>query len=122
MATVARTTARVVGSTLRVTWTGLTTTDTDGDPIDAPDHVFKEVQVFGTFGAGGTVQIQGSLNEGTTWAPLNDPQGNALNIAAAAIERVQESTARVRPLVTGGDGTTSLTVVMILKLDGPTAS
>ena len=56
------------------------------------------------------------------WAALNDPQGNALNVAAAAIEHVQESTASVRPNVTAGDGTTSLTVVMILKLTEQTAS
>ena len=35
---------------------------------------------------------------------------------------VQESTASVRPNVTAGDGTTSLTVVMILKLTEQTAS
>lgn len=115
------------GSTMRVVWTGLLNTDT-GAPVEAPEHTFKEVQVKGTFGAGGSVRIEGSLDAGTadgaladgtdrTWAALNDPQGTALNITAAAIERVQESTATVRPNVTAGDGTTSLTVTMILKTD-----
>ena len=116
MATRQHLTSNLVGGTIRVTWSGLTkTTDDVGTPVDAPDHTFKEVQVLGTFGAGGSVRIEGSLDGGTTWAALNDVQGNALNVAAAAIERVQESTARVRPLVTAGDGTTSLTVVMVLK-------
>jgi len=116
VATVARTTANLVGNVIRVTWTGLTTTNTDGAPIFAPDHTIKDVQVFGTFGAGGSVRIQGSLDGETTWAALNDVQGNALNISAAAIEKIQETSASVRPLVTAGDGTTSLTVVMILKM------
>jgi hypothetical protein len=116
MATRQHLTANLVGGTLRVTWSGLTkATDDVGSAVDAPDHTFKEVQVFGTFGAGGSVRIEGSLDGGTTWAALNDVQGNALNITSAAIERVQESTARVRPSVTAGDGTTDLTVVMILK-------
>lgn len=122
MATIQHSTDIVVGGTLRVTWAGLTTTNDVGSPVEAPDHTFKEVQVFGTFGAGGNLRVQGSLDDGTTWAALNDPQGNALNITTAEIQRVQESTATVRPLVTAGDGTTSLTVVMILKLDGPTGS
>ncbi|MGH8897503.1 MAG: hypothetical protein ACRDZ4_10865 [Egibacteraceae bacterium] len=121
MATRQHTTENLVGATIRVTWTGLLNGD-DGSPVEAPDHTFKEVQVFGTFGAGGNLRVQGSLDGGTTFAALNDPQGNALNVGAAAIERVQESTARVRPLVTAGDGTTSLTVVMVLKLDGQVSS
>lgn len=116
MATRQHTTDNIVGGTIRVTWTGLLNGD-DGSPVEAPDHTFKEVQVLGAFGVGGNVRIQGSLDDGTTYAALNDPQGNALNVTAASIERIQESTATVRPLVTAGDGTTSLTVVMILKLD-----
>lgn len=121
-----------VGGTIRVVWSGLLNGDT-GRPVEAPDHTFKEVQAKGTFGAAGNVAIEGSLDEGTedgalddgtdrTWAVLNDVQGNALNATAAKIERIQESTATVRPNVTAGDGTTNLTVTMILKLDGPTGS
>lgn len=105
----------VVGGTMKATWTGLLNGDT-GSLLTAPEHTFKEVQVFGTFGAGGNVSIDGSLNDGTNFAPLNDPQGNALaTVTAARIERIQESTASVRPSVTAGDGTTNLTVIIILK-------
>jgi len=117
MATIQHTTENIVGGTIRVTWANLTTTNNVGTPVEAPDHTFKEVQVKGTFGVGGNVNIEGSLDDGTTWATLNDAQGNALAVAAAKIERVQESTATVRPSVSAGDGTTSLTVVMILKLE-----
>lgn len=117
MATIQHTTANLVGSTARVTWTPLTTTNAVGSPVAAPDHAVKEVQVFGTFGAGGTVVLEGSLDGGTTWATLNDVQGNALSFTAARIEKVQETSASVRPSVTAGDVTTSLTVVMILRTD-----
>ena len=114
MATVQHTTENLVGSTIRVTWTGLSTTDNVGTAVRAPDHTVKDVQVFGTFGAAGNVNIEGSLDAETTWATLNDVQGNALAFTAAKIERVQETAASVRPSVSAGDGTTSLTVVMIL--------
>jgi len=123
VATIQHLTDTLVGSTYRVTWDPLTFAGLDeGSEVDAPDHTFKEIQVFGDFGAGGNVVIEGSLDGGTTWATLNDVQGNALNVSAAKIERVQESTARIRPRVSAGDATTDLTVVMIIKLDGATAS
>ena len=120
-----------VAGTRRVVWT-LANGDV-GAPVEAPDHAFKEIQVKGTFGAGGSVSLEGSLDAGTadgaladgsdrTWATLNDPQGNALTFTSARLERVQESTATIRPNVTAGDGTTALVVTVILKLDGPTAS
>lgn len=116
MATVQHTTENIVGSTIRVTWTGLSTTDTVGTPVFAPDHAIKDIQVKGTFGAGGNVNIEGSLDGGTTWATLNDAQGNALAVTGAKIERIQETIASIRPSVSAGDGTTSLTVVMILTM------
>lgn len=117
MATRQHATTNLVGNVIRVTWTGLTkTTDDDGSALVAPDHAFKDAQVLGTFGAGGTVVLEGSLDGGTTWATLNDVQGNALSFAAARIERVQETGATIRPRVTAGDGTTALTVVLLLKM------
>jgi hypothetical protein len=74
---------------------------------DAPD---RSVQVFGAFGAGGSLTLQGS-NDGVTWATLHDPQGNDLVFAAAGIEQILEATKFVRP-VAAGDGTTDLTVIV----------
>lgn len=114
MATRQHTTENLVGGIQRITWTGLLNGD-DGTPVRAPEHTFKEAQVKGTFGAGGSCRIEGSLDAEVTYAALNDPQGNALNLTAAAIERIQESCATVRPRVTAGDGTTTLTVIMVQK-------
>ena len=114
MAVVQHTTLPIVGDTMRVTWAGLATGDT-GSLLVAPEHLFKEVQVLGTFG-GSTVTIEGSLDGGTTFATLNDINGTILSFTTARLERVQESVATVRPSVAGG-AAVSVTVVMVIKLE-----
>lgn len=120
MATVTPTSAPIVGSTRRVTWGPLTSTDTAGLSIAAPDHTFKEIQVKGTFDSS-TVTIEGTLDPesvadgSATWATLNDVQGNALTFTTARMERVQESVARIRPNVSSAGASTSVTVTMVMK-------
>ena len=80
-----------------------------GDAASCARWADKSVQVSGTFGAGGSVTIQGSI-DGTTYADLHDPQGNALTFTAAGIEVIAENTILIRPNVTAGDGTTALDV------------
>lgn len=94
-------------------WASMANGD-DGESIGFSQYADKSVQVSGTFGAGGTVTIEGSL-DGVNWNVLTDPQGNDLNITQPKIEMVIENTLYVRPRVTAGDGTTSLTVVMLMK-------
>jgi hypothetical protein len=105
-----------VGDDVRiVTWTGLTqTTSDDGDPFEMPGWADRTVQVIGTLGAGGSVRIEGSLN-GTDYAPLTDPQGNALDVTTLKIESIAELTRYVRPRVTAGDGTTDLSVILLAR-------
>jgi hypothetical protein len=83
----------------------------DGEPFQNPGSADRSVQVTGTFGAGGTVVLEGS-NDGTNYRTLTDPQGNALSFTSAGLEAIQEITRYVRPRVTAGDGTTSLTVTL----------
>mgnify|MGYP000043478708 CR=1 FL=1 len=99
--------------TIVATWPGLANGD-DGEPIKFSQYADKSVQVTGIFGSGGALLIEGS-NNGTDWAPLSDPQGNELNFAMAKIEMVTEATLYVRPRVTGGDGTTNLSVILLMK-------
>jgi len=94
-------------------WANMANGD-DGESIGFSQYTDKSVQVTGTFGAGGSVRIEGS-NDGSNWAVLTDPQGNDLNITAAKIEMVTEATLYVRPRVTAGDGTTSLSVTLLMK-------
>ncbi len=101
------------GKTKLVTWTGLLNGDQGASAqwVEYSDRCF---QVTGTFGTGGSCTIQGS-NDGTNWAALADPQGNALTFTSQKIEQALELPRYVRPTVTAGDGTTSLTVTLCMK-------
>lgn len=101
------------GNVRLVTWTGLANGD-DGAPVEWVDFADRCVQVTGTFGSGGSVTIQGS-NDGTNWATMADPQGNALTVTSAKLEQVLELPRYVRPIVTAGDGTTSLAVTLCMR-------
>lgn len=93
-------------------WANLAHGD-DGEMISVAAYTDKSVQVTGTFGAGGTLTVQGS-NDGVNWATLTDPQGNDLVFSSAKIELVSEATLYLRPAASG-DGTTDLTVHVLLK-------
>jgi hypothetical protein len=113
---------RTFGDAVTVaSWTPLTTTNADGQAFEMPGWADRSVHVFGTFGAAATVTIQGS-NElvPTNWATLaaaGDPAEDMTFLTAAGtdIKQVLEVCRWVRPLLTGGDGTTSLTVLMLVR-------
>ena len=94
------------------TWTGLLNGDT-GSPIQASEMSEKTWHAFGTFGTGGTVTIQGS-NDGTNWASISTKQGTVpmTLTSTTAINTSQDRPVWVRPSVTAGDGTTSLTMTV----------
>lgn len=96
-----------------ITWAGLANGD-DGAPAEWVDFADRCFQVTGTFGSGGSCTIQGS-NDGATWASLSDPQGNALTFGSTKIEQALELPRYVRPAVTAGDGTTSLTITLCMR-------
>lgn len=96
-----------------VAWSGLLNGD-DGDKFEVGDFADYCVQVGGTFGTGGTIVLQGS-NDGVTYFTLNDPGSSAISKTAAALEQVLEAPRYVRPLVTAGDGTTSLTCTIYAR-------
>lgn len=79
----------------------------------------KSVQVTGTFGAGGSIQIEGSNDGGTTWAILNGPitdgGSTQLVFTSADLRQILENAQLVRANVTAGDGTTSLNVNIVSK-------
>jgi hypothetical protein len=69
-------------------------------------------QVTGTFGAAGSVAIEGSMDN-VNWGALHNPQGTAIAVTAAGAVRVMEVPLYIRPNVTAGDGTTALTVQVL---------
>lgn len=97
-----------------VTWAALANGD-NGTPFETVCHEAVSAQVVGTFGSGGTVVVEGSLyTSSPTYAVLNDVANAALSFTAAKIEGVQEKAYRYRPNVTAGDGSTALTVKLLL--------
>lgn len=90
------------------TWTPLANGD-DGSTATFVGAGDRTVQVTGTFGVGGTVILEGSL-DGTTWFGLRDPTSTAISFTAAGLKAILEAVPYIRPRVTAGDGTTSITV------------
>ena len=107
------------GFTHVVAWTPMANGDT-GLPWQGAASADRSIEITGTFGVGGSVSIQGSNAvtspaAGGTWSALSDAQGGALAVTATKVETVAEFTNWIRPAVTAGDGTTSLTVAMLAK-------
>jgi hypothetical protein len=94
-------------------WSGLLNGD-DGAPAGSSYSGDRTVQVFGTFGTGGTVIVEGSL-DGTNWFQLRDPTGTLISFTAAGGKAVMENAPYIRPRVTGGDGTTALSFLMSVR-------
>jgi hypothetical protein len=117
MATISPVVTTLGENVVKFFWETLTTTNDRGAPIPASfmDYVDRTTQVTGTFGAGGNMRVQGSNDDGTTYAALSDAQGNALNMAAAAIELISEVSLLTRPFISAGDGTTDLDVSIVCR-------
>lgn len=98
----------------KIVWTGLLNSDY-GSGVVPGVYGDMTVQAKGTFGAGGTVILEGSLDGGTTYSPLTDPGEGAISFGAAGIETVLQYCEMIRPRVTGGDGTTSITITVVLR-------
>lgn len=103
-----------IGRYQRITW--VLANGQDGAPLAAgEDFADRSVQVLGTFGAGGTVVFEGSNDDGTTYATLDDNTGTALSLTAAKLKAIATLAHKMRPRVTAGDGTTALTVVCFIR-------
>ena len=89
-----------------VTWAAIP----NGNQGDAAGGPWTGVYfyVMGTFGAGGSVQMEGS-NDGTNWFILSAAARTSTGPFAPL--GATEHPKFIRPNVTAGDGTTALTVV-----------
>jgi len=99
------------GKVKLIMWEGLLNGDTGAwyRNIGAR-YADKSAHVFGTFGTGGKLAVQGSnqLENITSNPTLNDAQGNVLEMLTEKIEQILENPVNIRPAVTAGDGTTNL--------------
>lgn len=91
---------------LRVTLAGITTASTSQN-FTLKDYIYSSFVINGTYGAGGSIQWQGSNDAGTTWANIGvaivaaSPQSGTLtpNQMFYGLYRLNLSS---------GDGTTSI--------------
>lgn len=93
------------------TWSAVGNADT-GTAVSLALGSEKSVQMVGTW-ASATIVLQGS-NDGTNWAALTDPQGNAISKTADALEAVSEHTRYIRVSSSGGAGT-NVNVIVFVK-------
>ena len=97
-----------------ITWAAMAQGDVGATYEASAHYPDKCVQFTGTFG-GATIVLQGSLGTASpTYFTLTDPQGNAISKTDVAGEQVLENCYTVRPNITGGDGTTAITVKLLM--------
>lgn len=102
------------GAVFQASWTGLLNGD-DGAWISFAEWSAKTFHVFGTFGAAGTVIIEGSNDvtvPPTNASTITNWQATQLSATSAGFLTARDMPIWVRPRVTGGDGTTSITVTL----------
>lgn len=102
-----------------ITWENLANGDT-GEPVALAGHQDKTVHLFGTFG---TCVLQGSNDptaltdpDNASWVTLKAASGLDISATADTLEVIVENPIYVRPSVTGGDGSTSVKVVICARI------
>lgn len=100
-------------SVAAVTWSNLTSASPDGSPFQWAEYADRSITVTGTFGAG-ILAMQGS-NDNVNWFTLHDTTNTPLTATTAKLVQVLELTHYVRPIITGADGSTNLTVILVMR-------
>lgn len=114
MAEIAYTKIDIGANAVLISWEGLANGDT-GAPAKFAGAADRSVQFDGTWGAGGSVKLEGRNGPSSSYEALTDPQGNAITKTGDALEAVSEVTVEVRPNVTNGDGTTSINCYLLVR-------
>jgi hypothetical protein len=96
-----------------VTWGPMALGDV-GQPLNLVGFADRSIQVEGTFGASGTLELQGS-NDLTNFRVLHDPYAQPLDYTSARIDHLTEIPVQMRPAVLSGDGSTALFVTIYVR-------
>ncbi len=98
---------------LIVLWETHTTTNRNGTPITLSGTVTDLIGFAkGTFGASATITWQGSLDNGTTYFTLKDPNDADSTLAAAGAVALRDKPLLIRPALSAGDGSTDVDVYL----------
>lgn len=95
-------------------WEGFATNGDVGAAVAMPGYPDRTVQILGTFGTGGEITLEGSLDGGTTYFTLTDPQGNSIVKTAAGGEAITELVGLIRPRLTAGTGSIDIDVYVFM--------
>ena len=113
MAVAAITPAQVGTQVNLFTCAAMANGDTTG-AVECTDFADKTVQFDGTWGTGGSVNLEGSM-DGSNWSVLNDPSSTAITKTAAGMSAVLEHPRYLRGNVTAGDGTTAIVMRLMVR-------
>ena len=116
MAVIGYTADNTVAGVRVITWASMAVSDT-GTPFICAMYADRTVQVHGNFSVGGNVIMEGT-NQPTgpsIYATLNDPLGNTVSISTAKVQQILENTFYIRPRISAGDASTSLTVRLLVS-------
>ena len=84
-------------------WDNLDEADVSPVSQQVPSHLKFKVKVIGSFGTGGHVKLEGSI-DGLTWSKLKDSTGSEIDLSAAGEAEVLNTHVfrYIRPLITAG--------------------
>lgn len=92
-------------------WDGLLNAD-DGGPVELQDFLLGSLQILGTIGAGFNLNFQGS-NELIAVNWVNIALLSTQTALGLVIPNIAINVRNVRPIVTAGDGTTNVSVLLV---------
>lgn len=101
----------VIGWTL--TWSNIGNSDTPMPASAYGGYADKSFQVEGPTFGGTSVSIQGS-NDNANYHALSDPTGTTIALTAAGLKEVLEHTLYLKPVLTGGSGS-SITATLFVR-------
>lgn len=88
-------------------------------PVISGSLVDHSIQVEGIFGSGTSVTLEGSNDAVSTttgtYHPLTDPYGTTVAITSSGLKQTTEITAWIKPVITSGDGSESLTITVAVR-------
>lgn len=101
--------------TRRYTWVNLENGD-KGAPLSVSGAAYISIQVFGDFGIGGVLGLEGSLEEDVlNYFQMHDNNGRLIWFTSAGGNMMVPTATYVRPKVAAGDETTDLTMILLTR-------
>jgi len=95
-------------------WEGIVQGDTCA-PLNIAGCERLTLHAIGTFDTG-TITVQGTVDPDPagTFTALRDQTGTAISLTAAGIRKIGEDVVQVKPVLTGGGGSTDIDVFLLV--------